>query len=517
MSVSASTMTPAARQLAGWAVSLGLADIPEPTLEVAREHLIDTLGCGLAALGVGEGLAGLNIAEQVGTAKGATAIGVQAPVSTTAAALANGMLCHALDFDDTHEASLCHIGTVVVPAALAVAQVMGASGGELLAAVVAGSEIVARIGMGATGGFHRRGFHPTGICGVFGAAAAACRLRHLDVDTTTQAFGLAGSMASGIFEYLADGSPTKPLHAGWASQGGVQAAALAAAGARGPETVLEGRFGVYATHVDMQPTIHAQLRDLGERWEVDRVALKPYPACHWTHAPVDAAVAATEGLRVSEIERLTVRIPDSGVPIVIDPLDAKRRPATAYDAKFSLPWCIAARLTLGQLDVRSFTDAHLRDPAILELADRIEHGRWHGEPAMSPFAGIVEVNTGSDMRVERCEAPRGSSQMPLSSNEVLAKFRTNASLALPVDVAADLIAAATNLGVGVSVDALTAPLARAASTLTAAKAGHEHTPARVSNLSPRGGQRSQWTERSDDGRISLAGGVRLPGEDLSSV
>jgi 2-methylcitrate dehydratase PrpD len=455
-----SSASPAAGQVASWAAALALDDIPNEVRAAASEHVLDTLGCGLAALGLGEATAGLAVARESGAGP-ATAIGTQDGVTAPTAALANGMLCHGLDFDDTHEPSIAHIGTVVVPAALAVAETVGASGADAVAAIVAGTETVARIGTAAPEGLHRRGFHPTGVCGVFGATVVACRLRGMDADVTTRALGLAGSMASGIFEYLSDGSPTKPLHAGWAAQAGVQAAALAAAGARGPATVLEGRFGLFATHVDVPWDVAAQLADLGRRWESPSVAIKPYPACHWNHAAVDAAVEASDGAAPEDIERILVRIPDVGVPIVLEPSDQKAAPMTPYDAKFSLPWCIAARLVHGRLDVRSFTEEAIGDRAVLALAARVDHAPWQGEVG-SPFAGEAEVVTADGCaRVVRYEQPRGAPGNPMTLAAVVEKFMVNATRSLDEAAAQRIVAGVEALDAASDVDAVTRELRQA--------------------------------------------------------
>jgi 2-methylcitrate dehydratase PrpD len=432
----------AAARLARWGVGLELGDVPGDVAEAAGHHILDTLGCGLAALGMGEGLAGARVAAGNGGRPEATALGTGERVPAAAAALANGMLCHALDFDDTHEGSVSHISTVVVPAAIAVAERTGASGVELLAAVLAGNEAVARIGMAAPGAFHARGFHPTSVCGVFGATLAAARLMGLDEERATRALGLAGSLASGVFEYLSDGSPTKPLHAGWAAQAGVQAAALAEAGAGGPATILEGRFGLYATHAQGSADIGAQLADLGERWETPRIAFKVYPACHFSHAAVDAVVQAAGDAPVDAIEEIVVRIPPGGVPIVLEPAEAKRTPVTAYDAKFSLPWCVAARLVDGRLEARSFDDDHVGDPDVLGLAARVRHEPWPDAEPPSPFAGAAAVRRRDGTVSEAVVgAPRGTPENPLTAAEVLEKYTANARLALDAG-AADRLAEA---------------------------------------------------------------------------
>lgn len=444
-------MSTASETLAEWGIALALSDVSSRTIEVAREHTLDTLGCGLAAYAAGQGLAAHDVAISQECCGQASLLGSGATASAPMAALANGMLCHSLDFDDTHEASIAHIGAVVVPAAIAAAEAADRDGEALLAAVIVGTEAVARIGMAASEGFHARGFHPTGVCGIFGATLAACRLGGADVDCTVRALGLAGSMGSGIFEYLSDGSPTKPLHAGWAAHAGLIAAEIAAAGGAGPRTVFEGRFGLYETHVDTSHDIQAALADLGQRWETDRVALKPYPACHWIHTSVDATVQAADGAEPDQIERVVVRIPQSGVPIVLEPPASKWHPATAYDAKFALPWCVSERMVHGRLDVRTFIECEIADPAVLEFASRIEAGPWIGAAATSPFAGAAEVTVAGKTRAVRLESPRGSATNPLTREEVHDKFRANASLAFCGDKVQRVIDAIDGLRAGTHV------------------------------------------------------------------
>ena len=241
--------TTSAQRIAAFTSSLAFEQIPDEVIEATKLHVLDVLGCGLAAHGLGVAGEGRATMAELGTGD-ATAIGLDTPLPAPHAAFANAMLCHGLDYDDTHSDSVCHITVVVVPAALAVAESLGRSGEDVLTAVTAGTEVVSRIGMAASGAFHARGFHPTSVCGVFGATAAAARLAGLDAETTTSALGLAGSMSSGLMAYLNDGTPTKPVHAGWAAQAGVLAARLAAHGAEGPAGVLDGRFGVFHAFVD---------------------------------------------------------------------------------------------------------------------------------------------------------------------------------------------------------------------------------------------------------------------------
>ena len=343
-------MSTVAQRIARFTVSLRADDLADEVAGAAKLHALDTLGCGIAAHALGEASYATASALEVAGQGRASAIGVPQPLAPSEAAFVNGTLCHALDFDDTHPHSIVHVSASLVPAALAAAQAAGASGADVLAALVAGSETSIRLGTAAGGAFHARGFHPTGVCGVFGATVTAAKLRGLDAETTANALGIAGSMASGLMEFLADGSETKRLHPGFAAQAGLAAARLAAHGATGPATVFEGRFGFYNAYLHrIDADLEGQFGDLGERWETPRIAFKPYPACHYVHAPVDAFASLIDahGLAVDDIERLIAVSDVTGQSLVLNPLEDKLRPRTVYDANH-FPYRLAARLVHGR-------------------------------------------------------------------------------------------------------------------------------------------------------------------------
>ncbi len=433
--------TPLATRLAAFAVT---AAPPDEVREDAARRVLDTLGSALAARGLGEGTAATGVVAAAGGAPEATLIGERDAIPAAQAALGNAALAHALDFDDTHEASVCHVSAVVVPAALAVAESRGAGGAALLDAVTTGSEVTARVGLAAPGGFHRRGFHPTGVCGALGAAAATARLLGLDPPRATAALGIAASFGAGHFAYLEDGSATKPLHAGWAAHGGVLAAQLAAAGAEGPARALEGRFGLYATHVDEPPDLDAALAGLGERWECLRSVVKPYPVCHYSHAALDAIGQAAGTLPVDPdaVEAVAVRVSAEGFALVLDPPAAKARPRTPYDAKFSLPYGVAALLVRGRLGLTDFTAEAIADERVLALAARVTGEAWAPGAAPSPFAGEVDLRCAGDAEPRRvlvAHAP-GGPEHPLGDAALREKFGANAVLAIDA-ATADRLAA----------------------------------------------------------------------------
>jgi len=418
-------------QLAAFALELEPAGIPAEVAEAAKLHMLDTLGCGLAAAGTGVG--GEARAAVAPAGGPASIIGSPARASAPDAALANGTLCHALDFDDTHPGALAHIGTVIVPAALAAAQAARADGAGLLAALVAGSELTIRVGSATSAGFHRRGFHPTSVCGIFGAAAAAARLSGLSPAQAANALGVAGSFAGGIFEYLADGSATKPLHAGWAAHGGVLAVEIARHGGTGPTSVLDGRYGIFATHNE-GPVDLAGFATLGQVWQSPATGFKAYPCCHYSHGCLDAVRILRDDLPgLSEITAIEVEIPAPGVDLVLDPLEAKLEPRTPYEAKFSLPWSVAELLVNGKLDSASYTAAAIAEPPVLELARKVTYRAQEFESFPGAFPGRVRIEAGGRTFDATVLHERGHEHNPMSADEVIAKFTANARLALPRD------------------------------------------------------------------------------------
>jgi 2-methylcitrate dehydratase PrpD len=436
--VSAATATTAAERLVAFALGLRADAIPAEVRAAAALHALDTLGCGLAAHAVGVGTEGRTAAAAECPAGPATAIGHPDGLPPAGAALANGALCHGLDYDDTHSGAVSHVGAVVVPAALAAAEVERAPGPELLAALVAGGEVMIRLGLAAPGRFHAHGFHPTSVCGIFGAVAAVARLRRLAPRQAVAAMGIAGSLASGIFAYLSDGSATKRVHPGWAAHGAVFACGLAAAGLTGPAAVLEDRFGLLATHVPGEDVdLDGQLADLGRRWETPRTAFKPFPACHYLHAAVDAAraAAAQDGpLDPADVEEVVALVPEAAIPIVLEPAAGKLAPRSEYEAKFSLPYSVAAMLVHGRVDVLTYTDEAIADPRVLELARRVRYEPHDFGTYPGAFPGGVRLRL-RDGRERRAELPhqRGAPEHPMTADEVLEKFRANAALALPDD------------------------------------------------------------------------------------
>ncbi|MEV6968241.1 MmgE/PrpD family protein [Hamadaea sp. NPDC051192] len=367
------------RDLAAWTSRLDLSAVPGQVQAAARRQLLDGLGCLISAVRRNEASAATQVAQGLGGPAEATLVGTTTRVGAPAAACGNAVALHALDFDDTHAAGLVHPTAVVAPTVLAVAEQTGATGAQLLAAYVAGVETICRLGAAAPHAFHARGVHATSACGTVAAAVTTARLLNLDEERTTDAIGIAASGASGLLEFLATGSSTKQLHPGFAAYNGILAARLAAAGATGPVSALDGERGLYRALAGRVPDRVALLGDLGRRWETAAITVKPYPACQLSHAAVTAAMKLRQQVDPGRITALRLHLHPDAVPIVGD-----LAPATAYAAKFSAAWCAAVALLDGTLPVEAFDRSDRPDAA--RLAARTTVLAWPADQAQMPAA-----------------------------------------------------------------------------------------------------------------------------------
>ena len=453
----------AARRLARFVVELALDDVPADVAAAASRLALDTLGNALAAAREDFGRAVLDVAEGLGGPPESALLGRRTRVAAANATLANATLAHGLDFDDTREDAIVHTGCVAVTTALAAAEAARADGRALLEATIAAVEVMCRIGLAVPGALHARHFHPTSITSSFAAAAAAARLGGLTEDRLVHAFGICGSQAAGIIEYLADGSWTKRLHPGWGAHAGVVAVQLARAGFTGPETVLEGGHGLYAAFAGGHDVARLDdvLDSLGRTWELAELTLKPYPCGSIAQPYMDCAARLRDRVRHDEIAAIRCRTAAGPVPRLWEPLAAKHAPVNGYAAKFSLPYLIAAILVRGRAGLAEFADEAVRDAAVLAVARRVRYELDATIDYPRQFVGDVEI-TLTDGRVlrERQDRPRGGPDAPLTRAEVDAKFRGNAGLVLPANAVEGVIRAVDGLAAG-------GPLADLVASLTA--------------------------------------------------
>lgn len=419
---------PLARSLAEFAAGLRYDDLPEEVVRAVELHVADGVGVGMAGAGQPFARPVLRVVDESGGHPQATVWATGARTSAAMAALANGTVMHGLDFDDTHTVAIVHATAAIAPAVLAVAEWRGRSGAEAVTAAVAGYEALIRIGLAAPGAFHAAGFHATAICGAFGAAVAAGKLLSLDERGIANALAIAGSQAAGLHEFSIDyGSWMKRFHAGWAAHAGVLAAQMAAAGFTGPETVLEGRFGLYATHLGPEGWDAAAVVDgLGERWETSNLAFKPYPSCHFTHSFIDAARELRADVAAERIEWIRCDVAPGMAEFICDPWEAKLHPDGEYAAKFSLPYCVATMLLWGEVTLADFTDEAIARPQALALMRRATYRPDPESVYPQGFPGTVTIGTidGATHRAA-VDSSRGTPGSPFTEADVRAKFAAN--------------------------------------------------------------------------------------------
>ena len=426
---------PISRTLAAFVGNLGSADIPDDTRRRARYLILDAVGIALASTQYDYSHRTLAALRQFGSGPSAV-IGYGAELSLRDAATMNGFLVHGLDYDDTHTRGVIHATASCFPTALGVAADIGLSGRDLVTAYIAGMEVATRLGSIAKGGFHQVGFHPTGLIGTFATTLVAGKLYDLTDDQLASAQGIALSLASGSLEFLQDGAWTKRIHPGMAASQGIVAAALARNGFVGPGAAYEGRFGLYASHLGPLAEncdLALATEGLGTVWEVANVAVKPLPACHFTHACADAAMILREqhALVPDMIESVRALVPAEVVKTVCEPVATKQKPQNGYDAQFSIPFAVASSLHHGRFGLKELEPGALVDDTTLKLAAKVAYEVDPASPFPKYYSGevIVRLKDGRELR-HREEINRGSSDRPLSEADIARKFRENAEMAL---------------------------------------------------------------------------------------
>jgi 2-methylcitrate dehydratase PrpD len=425
-----------ASALGEWVSRIAFADLPLDVVAATKLRILDVVGLALAGSETPFGRSTRAAALAMSAAGPSRIVGSGDAVGLTAAAFANAAFAQALEFDDTHNESIVHMSSPSTAAVLALSETRRISGRDAIVAIAVGNEISCRVGVVAPGQFHRRGFHPTGLFAPFGVTYAAGRLLALDAMTLARAAGICGSFAAGLLECWVDGTQSKFLHSGWAANSGLSAALLAQAGVTGPPTILEGRFGLFASHLpaDLPRAIGRVADRLGDQWESRNSSLKPYPAAHVLHPYVDAVLRLREryGISSSDVARVECPVAEFNVSIVCEPLEEKLAPASDSHARISLQYTIAEALHAGRLGKTAYQD--LQNDDILRLARRVKYYVDPSFPAPGRFKGEVHV-TLHDGRVlsDTQEYNRGSAENPMTLDELRAKFDENAAGILSAD------------------------------------------------------------------------------------
>src|SRR3954447_5483258 len=338
--------TSVAETLAGKIVALKPGSLPAATTRKCEDLLVDVVGLCVVARNedyVKSAMAGW---DDDGPC---TAIGHARMLTASGAAFVNGTATHGEDFDDTFEGGPVHAGAVIVPAVLAACERHHPDGRMALIGIAVGTEVLCRLSLVVPKAVHKAGFHPTAVFGAMGAAAGVGAALGLNAKQIVDALGVAGSMAGGIIEYLAEGAWTKRLHAGCAAQSGIRAALLARAGFVGPRTVFEGVHGLFhgfahTTHGDYD----ALIGDFGTRWVTDTLAFKPYPCGTMAQPYIDCARRlAARGVEPEDISEIVCEVAEGTVHRLWEPLADKQRPPNGYAAKFATPYLLATGFVQG--------------------------------------------------------------------------------------------------------------------------------------------------------------------------
>ncbi|MFC6090089.1 MmgE/PrpD family protein [Saccharothrix lopnurensis] len=425
--------------LADFACAVRREPLPEEVAASVRDRVLDVLGLCVGARRLDTSTAAIAYVLEQGGAEQAHVVGEARRVPAALAALANGVLAHSLDYDDTHLPSVLHPSASVVPAALAAAEAVRADGRALLAAVAAGLEVCVRLGMAGydrgtnNSVFFEHGQHATSICGAIGGAVAAASLFGLDEAGVAHAIGVSASMSSGVIEANRTGGTVKRLHCGWAAHAGVSAAQLVRHGFTGPPTVLEGRFGFFEAFLHGRFDADALTDGLGEEWEVPGIFFKPYPANHFTHTVVDAGRALREqGVDPDEVESLVIGVPAPVVRTVGEPIERKRVPSTPYEAQFSGPYAVSVGLLGGSglgASLADYAAERLDEPRRRRLMSRADVVADDECTAIFPhqFPAVVRARTRDGREwTAKVLANWGGPENPLTVEELRAKFRDNA-------------------------------------------------------------------------------------------
>jgi 2-methylcitrate dehydratase PrpD len=414
-----------AETLADKIAALKPGALPAATTRKCEDLLIDVVGLCVTARNedyIRNALAGC---DDDGPC---TAIGHARTLTSAGAAFVNGTAAHGEDFDDTFEGGPVHAGAVIVPAVLAACERHNPDGRMALIGIAVGTEVLCRLSLVVPKAVHKAGFHPTAVFGAMGAAAGVGAALGLSARQIVDALGIAGSMAGGIIEYLAEGAWTKRLHAGWAAQSGVRAALLARGGFVGPRTVFEGVHGLFHGFAHTTEGDYAALTgDFGTRWVTDTLAFKPYPCGTMAQPYIDCARRlAARGIKADDIAEIVCEVAEGTVHRLWEPLADKQRPRNGYAAKFAVPYLLAAGFVHGGVGLGAFTENAIRDPRVLALAAKVKFVIDPDNPYPNNYTGHMQATMQDGSIIEeRQPYLRGGAQEPLTRQDVTDKFVLN--------------------------------------------------------------------------------------------
>jgi len=438
-------MTIYAEDFSNWAINLKTKDIPSDVQEVLSFLVKDISGVIVAARNEDYIQSLVKTYSNTGNT---IALGHKNIFDVFSSSIICGTAAHGEDFDDTFEGNPMHVGATMVSVFLSAGQFFKLNGEQILRGIAIGAELICRMALVSPTAMHKQGFHPTAICSVFGAAAGLGAVLGLNSKQLSSALGVAGSMASGIIEYLAEGTWTKRMHPGWAASSGIHAALLGRSDFLGPRTVFEGTHGFFKafTIKEIQKDFSHLTKDLGARWECKNLAFKPY-ACGTMAQPfVDCAMQLREKINdLSKIKSIKAKVGEGTVHRLWEPRKEKNNPSTPYSAKFSVPYCVAVTLSKGGAGLEEFNETNIADQNILKIANLIEYEIDPNDEYPKNYTGRLTLET-MDGTIIEAKQPcfRGGKKQPLTKKDFDTKFEKNLKYAKLNDQQAKSIEEFTN-------------------------------------------------------------------------
>ena len=421
------------QELAAYGHRLKYHQLPEEVVDRVKYFFLDFIGVACRGSRENSSQRMCRFVKEMGQGpKNGVIIGTKEKTSFLYAALANGTSSHAIEMDDVHNEASLHPGVVVFPAVLATGEMLEATGRSFIEAAVIGYEVIIRLGraLGPENSY-KRGFHPTGTCGIFGSSMATSKMLGLQEERMVSAMGIAGSQAAGSMEYLAQGAWTKRFHAGWAAYSGMIAAKLAQKGFRGPTSIIEGRYGfLHAYSNEANPS--KVLERIGSGFEILRTSVKPHACCRYMQPPIDAIlkIVRENDLQPDRVERIKLGILRAGASLIADPIENKRRPQSVVDAQFSMPFGAAVALLYGKAGLEEFQLPNIRSEKVKEMMRRVECIEDPDLERTFPrqWGGTAEIFTRDGKRYfTKIEYPRGDPENPVSWEEMVEKFNNLSS------------------------------------------------------------------------------------------
>ncbi|EOH7341036.1 MmgE/PrpD family protein [Campylobacter coli] len=426
--------------LADFIFNLQYENIPDAVVQRAKELMLDSLGTAIAASKEECVLNAFKAFENLSTEKNTPVWVNDKKLDPIYAAMLNGIASHALDFDDTHTEAILHASAILTPLCLSYGFHISKDAKKIIKAFIVGWEVAARVGIASKGTFHKRGFHTTAIAGIFGSVSASAVLFDLNKQQIINALGLAGSFASGINEFLSNGSNSKVLHIANAIKNGILVVNFAKNNMSGPLSIFEGRDNIFKCFGIEQECDKTELdKGLGEIWQSMQVSIKPYPSCHFAHGLIDCAIALkNDGLKADEIKSIRCFVDEVPISFICDPLEAKYTPNSAYEAKFSMPFLMALGFFDGKITLKSYQD--LKRKEVLEFAQKITYEKRKSQGFPKYFPGHMEaILQNGKVICKDIFINKGNFDNPLSFEELKDKFINNAKENLTMDKIHDIL------------------------------------------------------------------------------